>query len=105
MAFSDTPTVFSMMVDSPRGTRLHLARWAFPSWIAATEHGRVPVGVGEHGEVVIDVPAGFHELWVEYRPPLVRRVTSGISALSAVGWLLILELALRRRARRLAARG
>lgn len=94
--FGAGATELSLMVDSPDGVTIEFARYAFSDWVAATDLGRLKSEIGPGGALSVDVPAGFYELWLEYRPPRVRRWTSGWSALCAVLWLVLLEVHLQR---------
>jgi hypothetical protein len=85
----DRGTHCLLHVESERPVRLELARWAFPGWRARLEGRPVPLAPGPFGSIELAIPAGSSRLELDYRSPLVRRVTVAISAVAIAVWLVL----------------
>jgi hypothetical protein len=63
----------------------------YPGWRARVDGGPAPVQRADIALIAVPVPAGTHDVTIEFRPPIVYAAL----ALSALGWVLIALIALR----------
>jgi hypothetical protein len=86
----------SLRVDAPTGTRLRLARWDFPGWVAELDGIPIPIEPNPSGGIDVRLPAPGGRFELVRRPPLSRRLGVILSGLG-VGLWLALYFAHRRR--------
>ena len=71
---------------------LHLARWYFPGWRATIDGVDQLMGTGPLGTVMVNIPAGRHQVHVWISQPDLRKwglLISGLSLLLVLGTALI----------------
>ena len=85
-----------LRVDSVGGVKLKIFRFFFPGWSASIDGVEIPIEVTEpDGRMVVDIPAGTHDVVVEMRATPERRLAQLISLGSGIGWVLVLLWAIR----------
>ncbi|MBP6016936.1 MAG: hypothetical protein KA586_09465 [Candidatus Promineofilum sp.] len=102
----------SLTVDSPEPFVARYLSFAFPGWSARVDGRRVDIVPEDPtGLITFDVPAGTHEIRVDWGATPLRLALVGLSLLSAVGAVVVAVAAKRRpatasrRATRPAGRG
>lgn len=87
-----------LRVESVGGVSLKMFRFFFPGWTASIDGVDIPIDVTEpDGRIVVDIPAGAHDVLVEMRATPERRLAQLISLGGGIGWLLLVLLAIRHR--------
>jgi hypothetical protein len=89
------PESRALRVELGKPDRLQFRTSNFPGWTAAVDDSPVEIREGAVKNIVIDVPAGSHEVRLEHRPTLVRRVGGLVTAL-AVALLVSIVVAANR---------
>jgi hypothetical protein len=79
----------ALRVDAPAGTRLRLARWYFPEWVAELDGVSIPVESNPSGGIDVRLPAPGGTFELVRRPPLSRRIGVILSGLGVVLWLAL----------------
>lgn len=76
-------------VESPEGAEVRVKTFYFPGWHVWIDGNEVPVSVEDKiGAMLIDVPAGKHEVRLRFSDTLPRRAGSAISILTLVALVL-----------------
>jgi hypothetical protein len=92
----DEPERVVIRVDAPQPSRLVLADSFYPGWLASVDGADTPISAADGAFRAVDVAAGAHEVVFAYRP---RSLLIG-GALSAVGVVLSIAIALAARAKK-----
>jgi hypothetical protein len=79
----------ALRVDAPAGTRLRLARWYFPEWVAELDGVSIPVESNPSGGIDVRLPAPGGAFELVRRPPLSRRIGVILSGLGVVLWFAL----------------
>ncbi len=67
-----------------RASRPGFRTFNFPGWTAASNGVQIPISTGTLGEVTLDLPAGTHEVVLEFSQTRVRSVSALLSLVALV---------------------
>lgn len=80
----------TLTVDSPEPFIARYLSFAFPGWSARVDGERVPIAPEDPtGLITFDVPAGTHDIRVNWGATPLRLALVGLSMLSAVGVIVV----------------
>jgi hypothetical protein len=84
----------ALRVSLPEDDRLSIRTFDFPGWTATVDDKDAEIVTGaKRGEITLLLPAGVHEVRLDYRNTPARRAGSILSALAAVLILILLTSA------------
>ena len=85
-------TYISIETSAESSARLQLARWYFPGWECTINGVSHNVEINKFGSIDISMPAGFNQIILQLKPPVLRRACLWISLVSLSVWCVILLL-------------
>jgi uncharacterized membrane protein YfhO len=81
-------------------TQALLARYAFDGWQLSLDGQPLAWQASKGGLLQVELPAGDHQLHLQYQPPPLRSAMLGLSAVALALWLLLGLALLRQRSER-----
>jgi hypothetical protein len=89
------PEYRRMQVQLQQSAQLHLRMSDFPGWTALVDGRAVPITRGPLGNITLAVPAGEHEVVVDFRSTSVRRLGNWLTVVSWGLWLVLVLFSFR----------
>jgi len=83
------PEYRRVRVELEKPDRLLFRTSNYPGWTALVDGKVTEIKTGEAGMIVVDLPAGAHEITLDFRATRVRRISVWITLISSVLLLTI----------------
>jgi hypothetical protein len=84
-----SPESRRLRVDLPVGDRLQFRTFCFSGWTAMIDGVQAPIQLGAYRNIELDLPAGTHEIRLEFLSTTIRRASNWISVVSGLGLVLL----------------
>jgi hypothetical protein len=89
----------SLRVELPASDTLHVRTFDYPGWTASVDGRAATIVRGELGEITLALPAGTHQVLLDYGSTPARRLGTAATLVSAAAVAVMIVLGLRRRPR------
>jgi hypothetical protein len=86
------PEYRMLQARAKRATQLEVRTTDYPGWTASLDGQVVPIKRGSAGNITLAVPAGEHQVTLDFRSTPLRRASNWLTALASLVWLALLLL-------------